>query len=46
MERDDEPDRRGLSFRVGICVSQYHDPPATVTRKDIALFRRYLTLVA
>jgi hypothetical protein len=24
------------------CLNQYHDPPAAVTRKDIALFRRTL----
>jgi len=39
VERDDEPDRHVISSRTLSCFNQYHDPPAAVTRKDIALFR-------
>jgi hypothetical protein len=31
VERDDEPDRHGLSSRARICINQYHDPPAAAS---------------
>ena len=31
VERDDEPDRHGLSPVPEICLQQYHDPPAAAS---------------